>query len=94
MKKRSYDLEFKRTIVELALSGKPVSEICREYDLGQSMVNRWRREFKKNSGTLKTTLEVSKEREELANLRKELRDITIERDILKKAVSIFSKSDR
>ena len=94
MKKRSYDLEFKRTIVELLLSGKRVSEVCLEYNLGTSMVNRWRREFTRNSKTLKTSAEVSKEQQELASLRKQLREITMERDILKKAVSIFSKSDR
>ena len=94
MKKRSYDLEFKRTIVELLLSGKRVSEVCLEYNLGTSMVNRWRREFMKNSKALKTSSEVSKQQQELASLRKQLREITMERDILKKAVSIFSKSDR
>ena len=33
-------------------------------------------------------------RDELLRLRKELKDVWLERDILKKAVSIFSKSDR
>lgn len=94
MKKRSYDLEFKHTIVELIDSGKRVSEVCSEYNLGSSMVNRWRREFAKNSLGLKSVEEVSKEKQEIANLKKQLREITMERDILKKAVSIFSKSDR
>lgn len=94
MKKRSFDLEFKRTIVELLLSGKKVKDICLEYNLGQSMVNRWRRDFIKDSKVLKTTDELSQEQREIANLRKELREITMERDILKKAVSIFSKSGR
>lgn len=94
MKKRSYDLEFKRTIVELIVSGKRVSEVCKEYNLGISMVNRWRREFTKNSTGIKSTQQISEEQKEIANLRKELREITMERDILKKAVSIFSKSGR
>ncbi|UZO79149.1 transposase [Aquimarina sp. ERC-38] len=59
MKKRSYDLDFKRTIVELVVSGKRVSEVCKEYDLGTGMVNRWRREFTKNSTDIKSTQEVS-----------------------------------
>jgi transposase-like protein len=54
MKKRSYDLEFKRTIVELLLSGKKVRDVCLEYHLGTSMVNRWRREFTKGVNDLKT----------------------------------------
>ncbi len=94
MKKRSFDLEFKRTIVELVLSGKPVKEVCIEYNLSHSMVNRWKREFSDKSKGLKTVQEFSEEQKELANLRKELREVTMERDILKKAVSIFSKSGR
>lgn len=94
MKKRSYDLEFKRTIVELVVSGRRVSEVCKEYDLGTSMVNRWRREFTKNSTGIRSTQEISEEQQEISKLRRELREITMERDILKKAVRIFSKSDR
>jgi len=37
---------------------------------------------------------LSNEELELRALRKELREVSLERDILKKAVSIFSKSDR
>jgi transposase len=36
---------------------------------------------------------LTEEQKEIARLKKELRDATLERDILKKAVSIFSKSD-
>lgn len=94
MQKRSFDLEFKRTIIELVLSGKTVKEVCLEYNLGASMVNRWKREFSDNSNGLKTVQKLSEEQRELANLRKELREVTMERDILKKAVGIFSKSGR
>ncbi len=94
MQKRSFDLEFKRTIVELVLSGKTVNEVCLEYNLGTSMVNRWKREFSDNANGLKTVQKLSEEQKELAKLRKELREVTMERDILKKAVGIFSKSGR
>lgn len=94
MKKRRFDIEFKRTIVELVLSGKKVKEISLEYDLTQSMINRWKREFTRGSTGIRSTQEMTEEKLEMANLRKELREITMERDILKKAVSIFSKSDR
>lgn len=94
MKKRRFDIEFKRTIVELVLSGKKVKEISLEYDLTQSMINRWKREFTRDSTGIRSTQEMTEEKLEMANLRKELREITMERDILKKAVSIFSKSDR
>ena len=38
--------------------------------------------------------QLTQDQKELEHLRKQLKDVTMERDILKKAVSIFSKSDR
>jgi len=94
MGRRQFDLEFKHTIVELLLSGKKVKEVCLEYSLGSSMVSRWKREHSTASGSLKSKETMSEEQLELKTLRKELREVKMERDILKKAVSIFSKSDK
>jgi len=58
-----------------------------------SMIRRWRSEYKTKSGDFTKKKELSQEEKELKSLRRELRDVTMERDILKKAVSIFSKSD-
>lgn len=58
------------------------------------MIRRWRREYEAKSGDFTKKKELSQEEKELKALKKELREITMERDILKKAVSIFSKSDR
>ncbi len=57
------------------------------------MISRWKREFSARSGDFSKKKVLSLEAQELKALRKELRNVTIERDILKKAVSIFSKSD-
>ena len=88
-----YENEFKVTIVELLLSGKKPKDLSDEYNLDQSMIRRWKREYEAKSGDLSKKREVSKEALENKALRKELRNITEERDILKKAVSIFSKND-
>ena len=53
----------------------------------------WRREYISKSGDFTKKREVSLQKQELKSLKKELRNVTMERDILKKAVSIFSKSD-
>lgn len=50
--------------------------------------------MKQNQGIFSKKRELSQEELELRQLRKELREVQIERDILKKAVSIFSKSDK
>lgn len=89
-----YEVEFKVMIVELLNSGRSIKEISDEYSLNDSMLRRWKREFKEKSGDFTKKKELSNEELELRSLRKELKEITLERDILKKAVSIFSKSDR
>lgn len=89
-----YENEFKVMIVELLNSGRKIKEVSDEYGLNDSMLRRWKREYKAKSGDFTKKREVSQEEQELKALKKELREITMERDILKKAVSIFSKSDR
>lgn len=89
-----YDNDFKVLIVELIKSGRTAKELSEEYGLNDNMIRRWRREHESNSGDFTKKKELSQEEKELKTLRKELREITMERDILKKAVSIFSKSDK
>jgi len=89
-----HEVEFKVMIVELLNSGRKIKEVSDEYGLNDSMLRRWKREFLAKAGDFTKKKEFSQEELELKNLRKELREITMERDILKKAVSIFSKSDK
>jgi transposase len=93
MVKKKYDNDFKIMIAELLLSGISGSQVSREYDLSVSMIGRWRREYVAKQGDFSKKKEVSETKKELRDLKKKLRDVTMERDILKKAVSIFSKSD-
>lgn len=91
---KRYENDFKVLIVELVKSGRSTKEVSDEYGLNDSMIRRWRREYEAKSGDFTKKKELSQEEKELKALKKELREITMERDILKKAVSIFSKSDR
>ncbi len=90
---KKYENDFKVMIVELLKSGRKAKEISDEYSLNDGMVRRWKREYEAKSGDFSKKREVSQQERELKALKKELRDIKMERDILKKAVSIFSKSD-
>lgn len=94
MRKKKYDNDFKVMIVELLKSGQKTKSVSQEYNLDSGTVNRWRREYEAKSGDFSKKRELSQEELELRQLRKELREVQIERDILKKAVSIFSKSDK
>ena len=91
---KKYENDFKIMIVELLKSGRKSKELSEEYSLSDGLARRWRREYKAKSGDFTKKREVSKEEQELKSLQKELRDVKMERDILKKAVSIFSKSDK
>jgi transposase len=80
----------------LHLSGKSSTDIGRDLGIGPDLVRRWSREFKSDSsasfpGNGKQIL--SEEQKEILALKKALKESEIEREILKKAVSIFSKGD-
>jgi len=87
--RKKYSKEFKQTIVDLLNSGKELKEISLEYELDSSMIRRWRREFKTETGAFKDEATLALELENRA-LKKQLKDAQEERDILKKAVRIFS----
>jgi transposase len=94
MARTKYDNEFKVMIVELLDSGIKTSQVSNDYGLNVNTINRWKREYKSRFGDFSKKRILSAEEQELKALKKELRDVKEERDILKKAVSIFSKSDR
>lgn len=92
MTKKHYDREFKKTIVSLYQSGKTIEELCSEFKISISSINRWRKEYGESAQSKNEHSIEYKER--ITALEKELKAIKLERDILKKAVSIFSTNDR
>lgn len=91
--KREYTTEFKQKAVELSYARGNAAEVCRELGLKPSTLGRWRREAKKyweNSFPGKGNPKLTDEQREIAELKKKLRDVEIELDILKKAIAIFS----
>jgi len=92
---KHYDLEFKLMIVNLVKSGQSVKQVSTDYGISDGIVRRWKREFdgQKEAFTGKGNIALTPEQREIAKLKAELKETKLERDILKKAVSIFSKSD-
>jgi transposase len=90
VKKKQYTNEFKTEAVRLAEQSKEsTSQVAREMGVAPSILCRWVREFgTKPDGTAAIT---PNEHEELILLRRKLARITEERDILKKAIGIFTK---
>ena len=97
--RRRYTKEFKEQAVELTYSsGKQLREVAEDLGINASMLGRWRREMKENpracfSGAGNVQHE-SFEAAEIARLKKELAIVAEERDILKKAVAIFSRQPK
>ena len=92
---KHYDKEFKLMIVNLLSSGQTVKQVSQDYDLNDSMIRRWRREVKseRESFTGKGNASLTPEEKAIKALKLELSEVKMERDILKKAVAIFSKKD-
>lgn len=91
-KRRLYDDEFKLQIVRLVNSGKPKREIYEEYQITQSALGRWIRQFN-GSGSFKAKDSRTPEEKELIGLRKEMRRLRMENDILKQAALILGRRD-
>lgn len=94
MAHKSYDNEFKEMIVGLLESGMSRKAVGDEYGLNYGMIGRWKREFWERKGNFADIHAPSAGETQLRALQKALREVKLERDILKKAVGIFSKSDR
>ena len=89
--RRSFTDEFKASTVRLVLDeGKSVSQVARDLDLTASALQRWVDQARADRTRGKTGL-TSEEREELARLRRENRELRMEREILKKAAAFFAK---
>jgi transposase len=87
--RRKFTNEFKLEAVRLVeASDRPRSQLARELGLCESVLDRWVKQFGRQlDGTRRTP----EEHDEVLRLRRELARVTLERDILKKAVGIFSK---
>ncbi len=82
--------EFKAQTVDLVRSsGKSVGEVCRDLDLTETAVRRWLAQAEVDAGRRDGL--TTAEREELGHLRREVRVLRQERDILAKATAFFAK---
>ena len=95
-KRRKYDREFKVEAVKLVIGGgRAVAEVARNLGIHENLLYKWREKYTEDiahafpgKGRLKPA------EEEVRRMRRELADVTQERDILKKALAIFSKEPK
>jgi len=94
---RNYCSSFKQKTVELSFAKGNVKQVCEELDIPYSVLHRWRKESKtygKNSFPGRGKVKLTDEQKEISGLKRQLKNISVENEVLKKAMSIFSTSDR
>jgi transposase-like protein len=94
-KRRTFTDEFKQDTVRLIReSGKTVAEIARDLDLSESAVRNWLTQAEIDEGRGCQGELTTAERQELQRLRRENKQLQMEREILKKAAAFFAKESR
>jgi len=93
--RRAFTPQFKKDAVALVLGGRSVTEVARNLGIARSLLQRWKDQLERvpqeafpGKGNL------TSQAEELRTLKKNLRDVTEERDILKKALAYFADDQR
>jgi transposase len=90
--RRSFTPEFKAEAVKVVQqSGKSIAMVARELDLTETALRCWVQQAEVEVGRGRDGVLTTDERTELVQLRREVRTLRMERDILKKATAFFAK---
>lgn len=85
-----YPAEFRQKIVELYRAGRSVNELAEQFEPSDQTIRNWIAQAQADGGQRKDLL-TSAEREELARLRRENKQLRVEREILAKATAWFAR---
>lgn len=93
MGRRSFSREFKLEAVRLVSErGLTVTQAARDLDIHETVLRRWVRQYQDDSAhAFPGAGQMKPEQAEIAQLKKEIRKLKAERDILKKAAAYFAK---
>jgi transposase len=93
MRTKSYDKEFKLNVMKLYREGnRSAAQICEEYGVPESTFSGWITQYKKHGADgFPGSGQVKDSEKDALRLKRELEDVRLERDILKKALAIFSQ---
>ena len=97
MNRKKYSTQYKEKAIALSEEKNNVAAAARELGIGSPMIHRWKKEkeqYLHNSFPGDGKPKMTDQEREIDRLEKALRDAQLETEILKKAISIFSKSDK
>jgi transposase len=89
-KPRPYAPEFRRQMVELVRAGRTPEQLAKEFEPSAQAIRNWVGQADRDEGRREDGL-TTVEREELSRLRRENRQLKLERDILSKAAAWFAR---
>jgi transposase len=88
--RRKYDADFKKEVLKMIESGRSVPEVAQSLGIGNNLIYYWVKQLKKKGSGEKNEPEILFDEGKTA-LHKRIRELEMERDILKKALGIFSR---
>ncbi len=88
--RRAYAPEFRRQMVDLVHAGRTPEELAREFEPTAQSIRNWLAQCERNAYRGDSGLTTA-EREELNRLRRENRQLRLEREILSKAAAWFAR---
>lgn len=93
-KRRKFDASFKAEAVRLCKVGdRSIREVAKDLDLTETALREWVKRAEVDAGDGPANALTTAEREELARLRKQVKRLEMEREILKKAAAFFAKEN-
>ncbi len=93
--RRNFTPEFKRDAVRLLRGGRCVTDVAQSLGIARSLLQRWRDQLNRGGEeAFPGQGKQSGDAEEIRKLKQSLRDVTEERDILKKALAYFADDQK
>ena len=92
--KRTFSPEFRAEAVKLVIdSSRPTAQVARELGIGEATLGNWVNKYRREHAGEEPPLDVS-DRARLREVERQLRDVRMENEFLKKAASYFSQDHR
>jgi transposase len=85
--RRKYDATFREEVLKMVFNGRPVKDISQALGVGENLIYRWKGRHKAGEYQVKKGASLT----DFEALNKRIKELEMERDILKKALAIFSR---